>query len=117
MGALLLAGLDAAADRGERLAAAEKCLAAFVRQHPEHPSAMAARVQLGRVTMSLGVSRPNGPWIRSGLPRVNSGPQEARSRYADALAVFAVAEPQCDELQKRLAEARRSRARRGSGPA
>lgn len=104
-GILLLAGLDAAADRTERIAAAEKCLAAFLRQHPAHPLSMAAWAQLGRVTSERG--RLQMQWAmdpRRTPPQRADGLREARSFFEAAFRVLAVAEQQFDELQERLSQ-------------
>ena len=83
-GVLLLADLDAAADRPGRLAAAEKCLATFLQQQPAHPSAISARVQLGRVLTERG--RLQGRWAADPhrtSRQTDSGFQEARSHYEE----------------------------------
>jgi hypothetical protein len=102
-GTLLLVGLDGSADRAGRLAAAEKCLAAFVEQHPAHGLAMRARAELGRAMTERGRLLAEGAMDAERTP-----PQreerflQARALYAEASQVLAVAEPQFDELQKQL---------------
>jgi hypothetical protein len=104
-GILLISAADAAGDRPERLAAAANCLAAFLRQYPDHALAMTARAQLGRVAIERG--RLQAQWAidphRTPLQWA-SGLRQARSLDEEAAPVLAVAEQQYDELQKRLSQ-------------